>query len=289
MVRTAVAFCPGHISGYFKQVQGDSLQSTGSIGAGIVIGEGVRAEVRLAETPKIEIRRVDHAGNVKERSSGSAPLAYVMERLGCPASMVTTCRLPIGAGFGLSAAALLAGITALNALYECGLDEREVALLAHEAEIVHRTGLGDVAACRGGGIACRSGPGIDAPIERMLEIDAPIAAISFGPLETASVLSSGESMRRVDAAYPGRCPRGVEDFFDLSRAFARHSGLVTEKIDEVLRACEREGIPASMTMLGRGVFAFGGDADAVLAPFGEVYVMERADRGVRLLEVRNDP
>jgi pantoate kinase len=271
------------------QVQGDSLPSTGSIGAGIVIGEGVRAEVMPADTPVIEVRRVDRAGIVRETSGGSTPLAYVMERLGCPASMVTTCRLPIGAGFGLSAAALLAGITALNALYDLHLGEREVALLAHEAEIVHRTGLGDVAACRGGGVACRTGPGIDAPIERTLEIGGPVAAISFGPLETSSVLSSDESMRAVAAAYPGRCPGGIEDFFDLSRAFARGSGLVTEEIDEVLRACEREGIPASMTMLGRGVFAFGGEAEDALAPFGEVYVMERAEQGVRLVEVRDDP
>jgi pantoate kinase len=271
------------------QVQGDSLQSTGSIGAGIVIDEGVRAEVTAAEVPEIEVRRIDHAGIVRERSSGSTPLAYVMERLGCPASMVTTCRLPIGAGFGLSAAALLAGLTALNALYDCGLNEREVALLAHEAEIVHRTGLGDVAACRGGGVACRTGPGIDAPIERTLEIGGPVAAISFGPLETSSVLSSDDIMRAVAAAYPGRCPEGIEDFFDLSRTFSRDSGLVTDEIDAVLMACEQEGVPASMTMLGRGVFAFGGEAQAVLAPFGEVYVMARAEQGVRLLEVRDDP
>ncbi len=289
MVRTAVAFCPGHISGYFKQVQGDSLQSTGSIGAGIVISEGVSAEVTAAETPAIEVRRVDHAGVVRESSRGSTPLAYVMERLGCPAAVVTACRLPISAGFGLSAAALLSGITALSALYDLDLSDREVALLAHEAEIVHRTGLGDVAACQGGGVACRTGPGIDAAIERMLEIGGPIAAISFGPLETSSVLASESRMRAVEAAYPGRCPDGIEDFFDLSRTFARNSGLVTEEIDAVLRACEHEGIPASMTMLGRGVFAYGEDAEDTLAPFGEVYVMERADHGVRLVEVRDDP
>jgi pantoate kinase len=286
MVRTAVAFCPGHISGYFMQVTGDSLQSTGSIGAGIVISEGVRARVNEAETPEIEVRRVDRTGNVQEMYRGSTPLAYVMERLGCPARVVTECLLPISAGFGLSAAALLSTITALNALYDLRLEEREVALLAHEAEIVHRTGLGDVAACRGGGVACRTGPGIDAAIERTIDIGGPIAAISFGPLETSSVLCSDETMRTVEAAYPGRCPDGIEDFFTLSRAFARNSGLVTTEIDRVLRACEQQGIPASMTMLGRGVFAFGEEAEGVLAPFGDVYVMQQADCGVRLVEVR---
>ncbi|MDG6256049.1 MAG: pantoate kinase [Methanomicrobiaceae archaeon] len=281
MVRTAVAFCPGHISGYFRQVEGETLSSTGSIGAGIVIDEGVCAAVTAADRPAIEARRVDADGSVMERFCDAAPLAFVMERLGCPASVVTECRLPISAGFGLSAAALLATLTALDAVYDLHLDEREVALLAHEAEIVHRTGLGDVAACRGGGVACRTGAGIDAPVARVLDIGGPIAAVSFGPLETSTVIGSALRMRAVDAAYPGRCPDGIEDFFALSRAFARDSGLVTDEVEEVLRACEREDVPASMTMLGRGVFAFGERAEAALAPFGEVYVMECATHGVR--------
>ena len=270
------------------QVEGDSLLSTGSIGAGIVINEGVRAVVVPADRPEIEVRRVDAAGHTMELIRDSAPLAYVMARLGCPASVATECRLPISAGFGLSAAALLATLTALSAAYDLHLSEREVALLAHEAEIVHRTGLGDVAACQDGGVACRTGPGIDARIERELDIGGPLAAISFGPLETSTVLSSEARLRAVEAAYPGRCPDGIEDFFALSRTFARASGLVTGEIDGVLRACEREGIPASMTMLGRGVFAFGDRAEAALAPFGEVYSMECAAHGVRLVEVRDD-
>jgi pantoate kinase len=286
MVRTAVAFCPGHISGYFRQVEGDSLLSTGSIGAGIVIDEGVCAEVTPADSPAIEVRRVDRTGTIMERFRDSAPLSYVMTRLGCPATVATECHLPISAGFGLSAAALLATITGLNAVYDLHLDEREVALLAHEAEIVHRTGLGDVAACRDGGVACRTGPGIDARIERIRNCRGPLAAVSFGPLETSTVLSSNARLRAVEAAYPGRCPDGIDDFFALSRSFARASGLVTEDVDAVLRTCEQEGVPASMTMLGRGVFAFGDRAEAVLAPFGEVYAMECAAHGVRLVEVR---
>jgi len=45
MTGGSVAFCPGHISGYFKRVMGQDAASTGSSGAGIVISEGVLARV----------------------------------------------------------------------------------------------------------------------------------------------------------------------------------------------------------------------------------------------------
>jgi pantoate kinase len=62
--------------------------------------------------------------------------------------------------FGCSAAALLSSITALSELFSLELQRHEIAALAHEAELVHRTGLGDVAASQGGGLACRKGPGM---------------------------------------------------------------------------------------------------------------------------------
>ena len=74
-----------------------------------------------------------------------------MENLTITASVVTESVLPIGAGFGLSAAALLATLTALNRLYCLEMDAEQIAEIAHAAEVAHRTGLGDVAACQGGG------------------------------------------------------------------------------------------------------------------------------------------
>nr|WP_320161236.1 hypothetical protein [uncultured Methanoregula sp.] len=58
MSQTSVtAYCPGHISGYFKRVAGADLASTGSLGAGIVISEGVTATVTPSETTSVCIRQ----------------------------------------------------------------------------------------------------------------------------------------------------------------------------------------------------------------------------------------
>lgn len=279
MVRTAVAFSPGHISGYFRRIEGDDPSSTGSIGAGVVIDEGVRSTVTPATATSV---RVVWQGRV---NVGSPPIEYALDRLGVSARVTTECRLPIGAGFGLSAAALLATLTAADHLFDLGLSAEGAAALAHEAEVVHRTGLGDVAAIQAGGVVCRMGPGIHAKVIRLYP-DEPLYATSLGPLPTASVLASPEAMARIAAAYPDRCPGDLADFCRLSRGFAEASGLAAPTVQRVLAACDVAGVPASMTMLGNGVFACGDGAERVLSRFGEVYRLSVARHGAYLVEMR---
>jgi pantoate kinase len=284
MVETALAFCPGHISGYFKRIEGSDPASTGSVGAGVVIDEGVTAAVSPA--PATGIRVIRRSAAVVEETAGSPPIEYALRKLGVSASVRTECRLPIGAGFGLSAAALLATLTAANHLFSLGLSAREVAAAAHEAEVLHRTGLGDVAACQGGGIVCRTGPGVDAPILR-LQSDAGLYAVTLAPLPTASVLSSGAAMARIASAFPDACPRNLAEFCLLSREFAERSGLIAPSVRKVLESCDTAGVPASMTMLGNGVFCCSEAGVEVLAGYGTVYPLSVARQGVRLLEAKD--
>ena len=280
MVRTAVAFSPGHISGYFRRIEGEEPSATGSVGAGVVVDEGVCSTVTPAEATSV---RVVWQGRA---TTGSPPVEYALDRLGVTAHVTTGCRLPIGAGFGLSAAAVLATLTAANHLFDIGLSVDEVAARAHEAEVIHRTGLGDVAASQAGGVVCRMGAGIHAEIIRFYP-DEPLYAVSLGPLPTASVLSSPDVMERLAAAYPDRCPRDLADFCRLSREFAGASGLIAPAVQRVLTACDAAGVPASMTMLGNGVFACGGAAGEVLSAFGEVYRLNVARRGAYVIEMKS--
>ena len=276
------ASCPGHISGYFRRVSGTTPAGTGSVGAGIVIREGVTATVTGSGRTSIRINHVDGRGRTSELADHSPLVQSVLDRLGVTASVVTECHLPVGAGFGLSAAALLSTLTALNRLYGLSLTEHDIALYAHEAEVLHRTGLGDVAACQGGGWVVRTGPGIDAGISRRYDLTEPVFAISFGPIHTPTVLGSPQQMERVSSAFPRRTPKNVEELFRLSRQFAVNSGLVTPEVQQVLRLCSAHDIPASMTMLGNGVFAYGRDARQILSQFGEVYTCTMARNGARI-------
>lgn len=277
----AVARSPGHLSGYFRRIPGDTAQATGSSGAGIVIEEGVLARAVPSRSPAV---RMIFPGN-RPVTGGPPLIESAMERLGVSAEVITESTLPPGAGFGLSAAALLASISALSALFDLGLSDPAIASLAHEIEVINRTGLGDVAACQGGGIECRKGPGIGAEIDRIPDPGRIIHAVSFGPIPTPQVLGDPAWMERIDRAFPGRCPRDLGDLFSLSRDFAERSGLITPRVREVLGACDRAGVSASMTMLGEGVFALGEEAAPVLSSFGEVFRLRIAGRGFMRGEV----
>jgi pantoate kinase len=285
MKPTAVtAFCPGHISGYFRRIDGDTTATTGSIGAGIVISEGVTATVEPSGSTTVILQQRSRKGIPFDTGCGSPLLADVMEQLDVTPCITTECVLPVGAGFGLSAAALLATLTAVNRLYDLGMNQEEIARCAHTAEVEHQTGLGDVAACQGGGRVTRYGPGIHGYIERRFDMAEPLYAVSFGPIRTSSVLSSPSQMERISSAFPAATPENAMDFFRLSREFAERSGLMTREVHEVTRLCDAAGVPSSMTMLGNGVFAYGRKARDVLLPFGQVYEFCVAETGARVIE-----
>ncbi len=279
-----IAFCPGHLSGYFKKISGDTIASTGSIGAGIVISEGVTSTVRPSDKISISIQQKSSIGKSFEIASDSPLLKSVMEEMDMTASVITECTLPIGAGFGLSAAALLATLTAANRLFDRGMSPGEIAQCAHAAEVTHRTGLGDVAACQAGGWVIRSGPGIAGRIERRFDMKDPLYAVSFGPISTPAVLGSPDLMEQVSSAFPRTMPENIEDFFLLSRQFSEESGLITQQAKSIIRLCDAAGVPSAMTMLGNGVFAYGRKAQDLLKPFGHVYEFHVAAKGVHIVE-----
>ena len=207
-----------------------------------------------------------------------------MERLEVTASITTECHLPIGAGFGLSAAALLASTTALNRLFTLDLTPWDIARYSHEIEVEHRTGLGDVAAAQGGGRVIRHGPGIDARIERKFDLPEPLYSVSFGPIHTPTVLGSPSRMEKVSRAFPSESPLDALDFFTKSKHFAKRSGLITDSVKKVFLLCDQENVPSGMTMLGDGVFAYGKKAREVLSSFGEVYEFQVSPTGPKIVE-----
>ncbi len=285
MAESALGFSPGHISGYFRRFDGESPETTGSCGGGIVIDKGVHAIVTPADTTAVSVCIEHHPGEETCIGHSSPPIEYALKNLGVTAAVKTVTSLPPGAGFGLSAAALLATLAAANALFDTRLTDDAIARLAHLSELQYQTGLGDVAASTGGGIVCRMEPGITSRITRMKGEGVRISALSLGELHTADVITSPVQMARVKEAYTAECAKNPEDFFRISRLFAEKSGLVPDEIRPILQACDEKGIPASMTMLGKGVFALGDKSFSVLSEFGTPLSLHVAEEGFRLIDV----
>ena len=137
------------------------------------------------------------------------------------------------AGFGLSAAALLATLTAGNELFALTLTAEEVAAYAHEAEGPAPDRSGDVAAIQAGGVVSRKGAGIHAEISPH-HPEEPLYAISLGPLpRPPPVLLSPKAMARIAAADLDRCPDLAD--FAVSRAdLPKAAGLLqAEKCERI--------------------------------------------------------
>jgi pantoate kinase len=276
-------FCPGHISGYFRPFITDNPLNSGSSGAGVVIDSGVTTSLTRSDKISITILRQISDDKTILISEDSPAIRYLLNTFNIHARVITRCQLPLSAGFGLSAAALLGTVHAINMINKLGMTPEECAICAHRVEIIHQSGLGDISACQGGGWTIRKDPGPNAQIKRFYS-DEPIHALTLSPIKTSSILSDPIIMKKIYAAFPDNNPVDPYEIMKNSRQFAESSGLISHEVRKVLTACDANDIPASMTMLGCGVFAIGQRAESILSRFGNVYTLHPAKTGPCILE-----
>jgi len=147
--------------------------------------------------------------------------------------------------------------------------------VAHSAEVVNRTGMGDVAGQYTGGLVIRTAagaPGVGA-VEKVPVDAMEMSWVCLGEISTSSVLDDEKTMERINIlgqrALKALLKRpGLEHFMSLSRDFAFETGLVSPGAADAIEAVEADGGLASMAMLGDTVFALG-DGSALME-FGPV-------------------
>ncbi len=250
--RSGRAFVPGHVTGFFSVHEDDDPIRTGSRGAGLTLTDGVSVRVEPADERSVTIdgRRVE-----------IAPVERVLDALSVTGRVEAESDLPIGAGFGTSGAVALGTAMAVNRAFDRHLSMNELVRLAHGAEVLSGTGLGDVVAQAHGGIPIRLEAG--APPHGFLDAvpaTARIEYVTFGELATEEVLS-GET-ETLSAAGRRALSALVEEptlprLMLASRRFAREAGLLTDEVRAAIEAVSEGGGEASMAMLGRTVFALG--------------------------------
>ncbi|MDY7083352.1 MAG: pantoate kinase [Halobacteria archaeon] len=249
------AFAPGHITGFFSAVHHDDPLETGSLGAGIVIDDGVHVKVEQASETIV----------VTEGERVEFPtVERVLGMLDVEARVEVESNVPVGCGFGASGAATLATALAANELFELGHDRNQVVAAAHVAEVKEGTGLGDVVPQSLGGVVTRVEAG--APeIGTFGQIDfedTTVEYTAFGGLDTAEVLGDEGVMEKVntagESALDGLLKEpSLDELLDLSWEFALETGLATERVQDEVGKVRREGGKASMAMLGETAFGVG--------------------------------
>jgi pantoate kinase len=253
---TPIAFSPGSVTCFFSPVVKPAPEETYSRGLAINLSHGVTAAVRPAPSTRLYFNG---------RPFDMPPVRHVLDALAPePMEVQFETPLPLGCGFGVSAACALTAAFAVARRYALPKSRAELGLVAHVAEVVNRTGFGDVASQLCGGFVyrrCRAGP-LDAL--RLATPDAPLYYRTFGEIRTAQVLNSApalaaiaeEGRKALDWLEQNLARLTLGRALDRSLEFARNARLFTDRkvvaaVQDVLAA----GGHATMIMLGQSILS----------------------------------
>ncbi len=278
-MKSARASVPGHITGFFAARREARPEDSGSVGCGFTLSLFARTTVSMAERSEIFIN-----GALSE-----APVSrYVVERLApSPVRVETELDMVMGAGFGASGAGALSCAYALNHLFDLGLTANSIGAVAHNAEVLNRTGLGDVIAQNTGGLVIRLAHGAPGRgiVDRIPVPPLKVYAVVRGSISTKEILRDESVMKRINASGERalremlRRPT-LEEFMRISRRFTYETELASSWALDAIEAVEAAGGMASMIMLGDSVFAIGGpESREALRHFGDVIEAELVQRG----------
>jgi pantoate kinase len=284
----AKAFCPGHITGLFQMCHHEDVMTCGSRGAGLTISLGVISDVEVT----------DGNGNVDIWLNGLKARAPVTEHAvrsllkdrELDVQVRNELQLPLAQGFGTSAAGSLSAAWALAHLLD--LPESDAYAAAHSAEIVNRTGMGDVSGILRGGIELRRRPGLPplGEVQRMNGHMDLILAVVGPSIATADMLGKENVQERINAVGASCVDRLMQEptlknLFHLSNEFMEGSGLSTPEVRRAVWEAKKWGW-ASQAMIGNSIFATGPDLELLqeaLSAYGETFRCSVDTKGPRLL------
>lgn len=257
-IRRARAYAPGHVSGIFApRTQARDPRRRGSVGAGIVLELGARAEAEWDP---------DRRGvGITDGSGRSLPIsAEVARRLVGDRSGRLSVRiehqLPVGQGFGMSASGGLA--TALATASVLGIPRRRAVEVAHLADYFGGGGLGGVASILGGGWEVRERPGIP-PFGRVRHRGFPLSVfvgVSGRPIPSPRLLTDPGFLRDVErCATPGLARLtehpSPELLLEEAERFTDALGLASPALAKLVRRLRGPGVRVAQAMFGESFYA----------------------------------
>jgi pantoate kinase len=308
-LRVSKAFSPAGISSFFEICDTlpngtpiTDLERVGARGGGFGIQKGVTTEVEVSEAEKNSIRVFINGRNASEAETTKTTAKMLLEKASEKYSVVVKhwVEVPIGAGFGSSAAGALTTALALSKALGLNLTYNQLGKIAHIAEVKCKTGLGTVGPLMLGGCVLTIEPGAPgiAIIDRIpISADYVIVAGVFGSIPTREVLSSHE--KRLAVNKWGRktlekilAEPSLENFLACCRWFAEKTGFMTERVRKLIEIVEEAGaMGAAQNMVGEAVHALATSENAErvaqafkrVLPEENVLVANVAVQGAKLL------
>jgi pantoate kinase len=273
VAKTARAFSPAGISSFFEicdtTPDGKPITQTefvGSRGGGFVIEKGVLTEISAKESKESRIEIYINSRPAPDAETTRTVAATLLDKVGNPYEVAIHHRVavPIGAGFGSSAAGALSTALALSKALGINLTLFQAGRVAHVAEVKCRTGLGTVGPVALGGCVVTVEPGaLGCGIIDQIPTTPEHRIVTgyYRPIPTKKVLASDKIRRRVN-----RCGRetvdrilvdpSLENFMHASKEFTKNAGFMTPVTEKLIDLAEKAGaIGAAQNMVGEAVHA----------------------------------
>ena len=181
-------------------------------------------------------------------------------------------RVPIGAGFGSSAASATSAVYALGAAARARVSKKDLAWLAYRAETEEETGLGTVSVVYdhsgAGAITSPGGPGEATFVRARVPKGTRVVTGTMGPFDKRGALSSPSVGQRVNEL--GRDALGAflaDPTLDCLAAqgerFSGRLGLETPEVKKLeARAKSAGALHASQNMIGYAVHCIADESSA---------------------------
>ena len=299
----AIAFCPAHITGFFKahlDENHNAVEDLGSMGAGFSIKEGVTTKVRIFPKNNQETNfRITTKGYQSDKTDVSEFVLNEFLKLGEFSNKFFDIEheitIPVGYGLGSSSAVALSLSFALNEVLETKLDKNIIGQIAHNAEVNCKTGLGDVLASFHGGFEIRVKPGAPGvgDVEKISTDKISVIMICFSPISTNKFIK--EHLSKINGLGGKMVNQLLESknyrhFQDMSLEFAKYVDVMTPRMQKLVDELSDNDIKCGVALFGETIFSMIPKKDEekvlkILQKYSEGIIIksELDDIGARLL------
>ena len=264
----AMAFCPAHITGFFKAHFDENHGATekfGSMGAGFSIKKGVTTKVIISSKTNQKSKfRISTRGFQSDKTDVSEFVLNEFLKLGNFEDIFFDIKhqisIPVGYGLGSSGAVALSFSYALDQVLKTKLDRIEIGKIAHNAEVNCKTGLGDVLASYHGGFEIRVKPGAPGigEVEKIDVENISIIMICFSPISTNKFIQ--EQLSKINGLGGKMVNKLLESknydkFQDMSLEFAKYINVMTPRMEKLIEELSLNGIKSGVALFGETIFS----------------------------------
>jgi pantoate kinase len=271
--KRATAFSPAGITSFFeicdRTPDGKLIadpERVGARGGGFSPDKGVSTEVIVDEAEKNQVQVFINGENCPQAATTKSVVEMLTSKVSenYAIKVIHQVDVPVGAGFGSSAAGALGTALALSKALGLNFTYTQLGRIAHVAEVKCKTGLGTVGPLLFGGCGLTLEPGAPgiARLDRVpVSSDYRLVVGTFRSYPTKELLSTQEKREIINEWGRKTLKRiladpSLENFMGACKEFAVGTGFVTDRVQKLMALAEKAGaVGAAQNMLGEAVHA----------------------------------